>query len=283
MQTEILILILLFGGISYFVFTGIELFSKGWSSYENKVLQGAEQTLDAMYLTIPAQHITYLSLACFFFFSLLIFIVSGSWAGALIIGTLSLGFPILLLRKLKANRDKTFGIQLVPALSNMGNALKAGMSLNQSIDMIHSEMDGPIAQEFRLLSHELHFGENLSEALKNLEKRMPNQDLSLVVTAINISMDVGGNLSDIFDNIATTIRERQTLEAKVKSLTAQGKMQGTVMCMIPIGLLSILTTLYPEMMAPLYESNEGIFTLIFCAFMLVAGWFSIAKLTQIDF
>jgi tight adherence protein B len=123
----------------------------------------------------------------------------------------------------------------------------------------------------------------LSEALKNLEKRMPNQDLSLVVTAINISMDVGGNLSDIFDNIANTIRERQTLEAKVKSLTAQGKMQGTVMCMIPIGLLSILSTLYPEMMAPLYESNEGIFTLIFCAFMLVAGWFSIAKLTQIDF
>jgi tight adherence protein B len=283
MSTEILILILLFGGISYFVHTGIELFSNGWSSYENKMLDGAEQTLDSMYLTIPTQHITYLALTCFFILSITFYILSGSLVAAMLMGTAGLTLPMFLLKYLKKKRDKTFGLQLVPALSNMGNALKAGLSLTQAIDLIHSEMDGPISQEFKLLSHELHFGETLSSALNNLEKRMPNQDFSLVVTAIKISTEVGGNLSEIFSNIATTIRERQALEAKVKSLTAQGKMQGTVMCMIPIGLGTALTVLYPEMMSPLYETQIGIFTMIFCVMMLIAGWFSIAKLTEIDF
>jgi tight adherence protein B len=283
MEIEIIILILLFAGISYFVHTGLQLFSKGWSGYEEKVLQGAEKNLEAMYLTIPPQHLNYLSLACFFMVTIIFLLTSGSWAISLIFGAFALALPPLGIRYLKKRRDKLFGLQLVPGLNNMGNALKAGLSLSQAIDLIHHEMDNPIAQEFRVLSRELHFGESMGNALASLERRMPNQDLSLMITAINIASEVGGNLADIFENISTTIRERQTLEAKVRSLTAQGKMQGTVMCLIPIGLLTILTVLYPDMMSPLYETTMGYALLSFCAVMLITGWFFIVKVTQIEF
>ncbi|MBF0197531.1 MAG: type II secretion system F family protein [Planctomycetes bacterium] len=281
--TEAFILLLLFAAIAYICHTGFDLFSKGWSSYEEGYIQGAEKTLDAMYLTIPAQHLAYLSLTSFFIVTIFVSLLSGSWPFGLILGIVALLTPIFVLRGLKKRRDKLFGIQLVGGMSNMGNALKAGLSLPQAIDLIHQEMDNPIAQEFRLLSHELHFGTDMPTALGHLEERMPNPDLSLMITAINVSMEVGGNLSDIFENISDTIRERQTVEAKVKALTAQGKMQGTVMCMIPIGLCTALTVMYPDMMAPLYETTIGMILIGICIIMLICGWLLIAKLTKIDF
>jgi|SaaInlStandDraft_1057018.scaffolds.fasta_scaffold27659_4 tight adherence protein B len=283
METEIPILILLFGAIVYFAYVGFELFSKGWSSYENKVTGGTEETLESMYLTIPTQHIIYLCLASFCTIALFVSLLFGNGLAGLILGSGAFLLPWFGLRFLKAKRDRLFGEQLVPALGNMGNALRAGMSLPQAIELIHQEMDNPVAQEFRFLSHELKLGTDMPTALGNLERRMPNEDLSLMVTAVNISSDVGGNLSDIFENIAETIRDRQVLTAKVKSLTAQGKMQGVVMCMIPVGLGTVLTFFYPNMMAPLYETNTGMVVLGISFVMLVLGYASITKLTKVDF
>lgn len=283
MEKELPILILLFGAIVYFAYVGFELFSKGWSSYEEKVTGGTEETLESMYLTIPTQHIVYLCFASFCTIALFVSLLFGNgWAG-LILGSAAFLLPWFGLGFLKSRRDRLFGEQLVPALGNMGNALRAGMSLPQAIELVHQEMDNPVAQEFRFLSHELKLGTDMPTALGNLEARMPNPDLSLMVTAVNISSDVGGNLSDIFENIAETIRDRQVLTAKVKSLTAQGKMQGSVMCMIPVGLGTVLTFFYPDMMAPLYETTMGWAVLGISFVMLVLGFFSIIKLTKVDF
>jgi tight adherence protein B len=283
METELPILILLFGAIVYFAFIGFELFSKGWSSYENKVTGGTEATLESMYLTIPTQHIVYLCLASFCIIALFVSLLFGNgWAG-LILGSVAFILPWIGIRVLKSRRDRLFGVQLVPALGNMGNALKAGMSLNQAVELVHQEMDNPVAQEFRFLSYELKLGTDMPTALSHLEDRMPNPDLSLMVTAVNISSDVGGNLADIFENIAETIRDRQVLSAKVKSLTAQGKMQGIVMCMIPIGLLMVLTFIYPDMVAPMYETTAGLVTLGICLIKLTLGYVLITRLTKVDF
>ena len=282
-HVEGLILLLLFGGVCTFVFIGVKLFSVGWAGYEEGVTSVSERQLEAMYLTIPAQHVLYLSLGTAFGLFLTLFLLAGSWSFSVLMGLLGLGVPSVALSYLKRRRDRLFGEQLVPALGNMANALKAGLSLNQAIDLVHREMSNPIAQEFRLVSQELKFGERLPEALKHLEDRLPNADLPLVVTAINISTEVGGNLADIFGNIADTIRDRQTLERKVKSLTAQGKMQGFVMCGIPVGLAVILSLLYPDMMAPLYETVPGVLLMVVMFVMLSMGWYMIAKLTRIDF
>jgi tight adherence protein B len=280
---ELLILLLFFFGVCIFVNIGVKMFQVGWSGYEEKVTSGAEKQLEAMYLTMPAQHVFYLSLASAFMSFFITFVVLGSWSFSLVMGLLALSVPSLTLVSLKRRRDRHFGEQLVPALGNMGNALKAGLSLNQAMDLIHREMDNPIAQEFRLVAQELRFGENLVEALQHLEKRMPNPDLSLMVTAIHISTEVGGNLAEVFEHISETIRDRQTLEAKVKALTAQGKMQGFVMCGIPIGLGAILTAMHPDMMAPLYTTGAGMVLMVVIAIMLVMGWVMINKLTRIEF
>jgi len=280
---EILILFLLFAAIAYFVHTGIQLFSKGWSGYEQKYIQGAEQTLESMYLTIPAQNILYLSIAFFVLTSLFVSLFSGSWTFGLILGVIFFFIPFISIKLLKKRRDAAFAIQLVGGLGAMGNAIKAGLSLPQAIDVVHREMDNPIAQEFRLVAHEIHFGADIVDALGHLEERMPNPDLSLIVTAISVAREVGGNLSEIFGNISNTIRERQTLDKKVKAITAQGKMQGTALCCVPILLGGALTYMYPDMMAPMYETNIGILLIILCVIMLITGWFFIVKLTAIDF
>lgn len=280
---ELSILTLLFSAIAYFVYLGMTLFSKGWSGYESKYIQGAEQTLDAMYLTIPGQNILYLSLACFFLVTLFASLLSGVWLLGIVLGGLSFFIPVISIKVLKAKRDANFAVQLVGALGAMSNAIKAGMSLPQAIDVVHKEMDNPIAQEFRLVAHEVHFGADIVDALKHLEERMPNPDLALIVTAISVAREVGGNLSEIFENISETIRERQTINKKVKAITAQGKMQGTALCCVPILLGGVLTFMYPEMMQPMYETTPGILLLIGCGLMLITGWFFIAKLTRVDF
>jgi tight adherence protein B len=280
---EILILFILFSAIAYFVHTGIQLFSKGWSGYEEKYIKGAEQNLESMYLTIPAQNILYLSVASFLLVSLFVSLFSGSWTIGIMLGVASFFIPFIALKFLKKRRDSLFAIQLVGGLGAMANAIKAGLSLPQAIDVIHREMDNPIAQEFKVVAHEIHFGADIVDALKNLEERMPNPDLALIVTAISVAREVGGNLSEIFDNISNTIRERQTLDKKVKAITAQGKMQGTALCLVPIMLGGLLTYMYPEMMAPMYETTIGIMLLVMSALMLIVGWFFIVKLTTIDF
>ena len=293
---ELLILILFFGTIVYFVHTGIELFSKGWTSYEERMSAGkglatiegkvnfsTEKTLDAMFLTLPPQLLTYLSLASFFMVTLMVSLLLSNWSLGLFLGILALALPLVSLKVLKKRRDALFGIQLVSGLNNMGNALKAGLSLPQAIDLVATEMDNPIAQEFRLLSNELKLGTPLDEGLAHLEDRMPNPDLTLAVTAINISTEVGGNLSEVFENISGTIRERQVLAAKVKALTAQGKMQGTVMCMLPVGLVGILSSLFPDMMRPLFHTTAGMVVIVISIVMLTLGWLFMVKITQVDY
>ena len=247
------------------------------------MIKGAEKTLDSMYLTIPAQHLNVLSMGLFFFMALMGYLLTGNLWFTILGAALALPAPWVILSALKKRRHKRFGIQLATALSQMGNALKAGQSLQQAINLVHEEMPNPIAQEFRLLSHELHFGTDIVEALRNLSERMPGEDLTLMVTAVDISTEVGGNLAEVFDTLSNTIRDRQTLESKVSALTAQGRMQGIVLCSIPVGLCALLSLFFPGMMDPLFTTQIGWATLALCTIMIGAGWFTIQKMVKVDF
>ncbi len=281
-MAELIIYLLIFISISGFALVGVDMFSKGWVSYENKYVKDAEQSLDSMYLTMPPQIIFYLSLSSGVLFGLISFIITDKLFLSMPIALCALAIPQVILKMLKAKRKRDFGFQLIEALDAMGNAMRAGLSLAQSFEMINREMPNPISQEFRLVNHEMRFGARMEDALLNLQKRMPNQDLALITTAILIAQEVGGNLSEVFSNISATVRKRHAMEDKIKALTGQGKLQGIILCLLPFAIGGFLTVFYPDMMRPMFESVLGWVLIGLICVLISLGGFFISKIVSID-
>jgi tight adherence protein B len=270
------------GSAVLFVWIGYRLFSQGWQSYEERYVKGASRTLDAMYLTLPMQHLVYLSFASAGLVGCLVGLVFGSLAWGVITGVVGFGLPTLAVRTLKKRRDAKFREQLVDALVNISNSLRAGFSLHQAFDLVQREMPNPISQEFRLLNQELRFGASMEDALGHLHDRMPSEDLDLVVTAITISRDVGGNLTEVFDNIASTIRARHRLYGKIRALTAQGKWQAALICSLPVLLGIGINMVNPALMEPVYRTVWGWGLIALIVLLQVLGVVFIMKIVNID-
>ena len=268
--------------VALFVLVGIRLFATGWQSYEQSYLDGAERTLDAIYLTIPPQHVLYLSLVSFAVLSLLfMWLVKNTLVG-MAFGLVGLGLPKLILWRLKKARDWKFDRQLVQALANLGNSLKAGFSLPQALELLAREMPSPMHQEMGLVVREMQVGASFEDALKHLHERMPSQDLDLIISSILISRDVGGNLTEIFDNIAHTIRERHRIEGKVRALSSQGKLQGFIIMCLPPGIALALSYIAPNMIRPLYTTPIGWGMMALIGVLLACGMWMIYKIVAID-
>lgn len=280
--TELFILLLIFTSVILFVVVGISMFTGGWRSYEEKYVSGASHSLDSMFLTIPPQHLVYLSLLSGILCGFFVFALFGKILLGVIFAVPGLFIPRLIISSMKKKRDKKFVIQLVDALMSMSNSLKAGFSLTQAMALIEREMENPIAQEFRLVNTEVRLGVQLDEALHHLLERMRSQDLDLVVTSISISREIGGKLTEVFDNIADTIRERQKIEGKISALTAQGKAQAFIMCLLPVGLGFIISLINPGLMRPMYTTTPGIVMICIAAVMLGLGALVIRKIVAID-
>jgi len=269
-------------GTFLFTVVGLHMLMRMYRQYEKAYLEGTATTLDAMYVTMPAQNILYLGILCFIFVSFLMGVLSRSFLIGVLFGLPTFFVPRAVLYFLKTHRDELFNVQLVDALMNISNSLRAGFSLNQALDLVHREMPNPISQEFRLVCQELRLGLPMEEALENLYRRMPLPDVDLVVTAIAIVRDVGGNLTEVFDNIAHTIRERHRIEGKIRALTAQGKLQAIVVCLIPFVLGGAMYVVAPDLFAPMITTPLGWAMIAACLVLIVLGWLWIRKIVAID-
>jgi len=270
------------GAVALFMFVGIDLFTKRWKSYEESYVEGAGQTLDAMYLTIPPSHVWYLSFLSILLMTLLIFGVVGSLSAAIPCGILAFPLPKIIIHVLKKRRDKKFGMQFVDALASISNSLRAGFTMVQAFDLIQREMENPIKQEFRLMIMETRLGVPLDEALQHLARRMPSQDMDLFVTAVSILREVGGSLTEVFGNIAATIRERHRIEGKVDALTATGRIQGIMMVFLPIGFVIGINIISPNMLKKLYTHPVGLAVIGASVIMIAIGGLVIRKIVNIE-
>ncbi len=187
-----------------------------------------------------------------------------------------------LARWLDGRRRAKFDEQLPEALSTMSNALRAGFSIMQAFDTVAESGESPIADEFKILQQQLRLGMGFEESLESLSKRVGSEDLSLVTMAIAISRRTGGNVTEIFDKISDTIRGRQKIERKVRTLTAQGRMQGLIVSAMPIVLGGIMTAIKPDMMLPFLCSLPGVVAIAAMIALIVAGWLMIRKIIKID-
>lgn len=190
--------------------------------------------------------------------------------------------PSIFLKAKTRSRIKTLNEQLGDAIVLISNSLKAGYSFFQAVDAVSKEMSGPISEEFTQMQKEINLGTTTEQALENLANRVESDDLDMVVTAVLIQRQVGGNLSEILDNISTTIRDRVKIKGDIKAITAQGRMSGIIISVLPVGLGIVLYIINPEHISLLFKEQLGIAILVFSGIMELTGIFLINKIVKIE-
>lgn len=194
------------------------------------------------------------------------------------IGMLTPGFITLFLKK---RRVKQFDNLLPEVLSMATNGLRAGLSLGQVFEVIADEAPKPVSQEFSLIVKEQKLGKTLEDSLVNLARRMPTDDTIIFVNAVTTLRAVGGNLPEVFENLADTIRERKMLKQKIATMLAEGKTQAIMLLLLPVIMGWILSKLSPKEFSLLYTTPHGIAILIFMFFWGALGTYFMWKTIQI--
>lgn len=189
--------------------------------------------------------------------------------------------PKLVMRSLFEKRCNLIVDNLVDGLTIMSNGVKAGLSVPQSIERVVLNMKGPLAQEFNLLLNKTRLGMSLEEAMNEFADRIPRQNVQMLVMAINILKETGGNLAETFSTIVMTIRERQKVEKKIQAMTAQGLTQGIIITLVPFFLMVVFLVIDPGYIKPLFVSPLGWVALIMMLGLQVVGGVIMKKIVTI--
>ena len=269
-----------------FVVSSGEQLGLWWDARTRKYASWMAIEFDSMFQDVTVERaqgwISYAVVGAF----LMGLLAGGGVAGRIILG---LGFGLLgyflpraLVMYLRFKRLATIDDQLVDALLLMSNALKAGLSLQQAMELVVREMKPPISDEIGRVVKEIHLGMLTDDALRHLRQRVPLEDIRLAVDSILTLRETGGNLSETFEVISKTIVERKKVQGKIKTLTAQGMAQGVLICMMPPGLILLFSLMDENYMKPMFGTPIG-WAMLSVVFLLDAvGLYMMFKLVQVD-
>jgi tight adherence protein B len=193
--------------------------------------------------------------------------------------------PVFYLRRQQGRRLVKFDNQLADMLSLMVNGLRAGYSTMQAMEAVSRELPAPISDEFRRVVQEMQLGIPMDTSLANLTRRIPSKDLDLVVTAMSVQREVGGNLAEILDTISHTIRERVKVKGEIRVLTSQVMMSGRILAIMPIAVIVLMYFINRTYMMRFFNPETrmyGIPALIIGAFLIIIGYFTMMKIADIE-
>lgn len=217
--------------------------------------------------------------------ALLVFVIFALATRNLVTGLLALLLflvaDFVFVQRRITKRLNNFQRQLADCLSLVANSLRAGFSFLQTMEIISREMEPPMSTEFERVMRDTSLGKSLDEALHDMDERVGSADFSLVVTAVLIQQQVGGNLATILDTIRSTITERIRIRREVNTLTAQGKMSGIVLACIPVALALFFYITSPEYLTPLLTTDIGKIAIIGTVFLVIVGFIIIRKIVDI--
>jgi tight adherence protein B len=205
--------------------------------------------------------------------------------GGLIGVGVGLFLPYFYMRRQQGQRLIKFDSQLPDMLNLMVNGLRAGYSTMQAMEAVSKELPSPISDEFRRVVQEMQLGVAMEKSLDNLLRRIPSPDLDLLITAINVQREVGGNLAEILDTISFTIRERVRIKGEIRVLTTQTMYSGKMLSLMPVFVIIILYFLNREYMMEFFKPDAGIcgyIALGLSATLIISGYFVMQKISQIE-
>ncbi|MCL2485103.1 MAG: type II secretion system F family protein [Endomicrobia bacterium] len=182
-------------------------------------------------------------------------------------------------KELSALIDK----QVIEALSIIKNAVQSGQSLVNAVNTAAAELKEPIKSEFVSISERISLGESFDKALNDISEKSPSKEFRLMIDTIIISKDSGASLSGIFDRITDATVQRVTIQSKINALTAQGRMSGNIVSVIPFVVILMMYVIEPDMMSSLFTTTAGNILLLIVVVMVLTGSFVIRKMTEIDY
>jgi tight adherence protein B len=216
----------------------------------------------------------------------LMFVLVPSRPAAVVIG-LALGFvgfqvPAVLVRRRKRNRLNKLERQLEEALTMTANSLKAGFGLLQSLELAAQQLEHPISTELQRTLHDINIGSSTEDALLAFSERASSYDLDIVITAILIQRSVGGNLAEILDTVAHTMRERARIRGHIKAVTSQQRLTGYILGIMPVAVMGLLFLVASEYMTPLFTTLAGQVLLVGAGIMEFIGILLIRRILAIE-
>ena len=213
---------------------------------------------------------------------LLFYLLSNSVLLGIAGGIIGLFVPGVLVNRKKKKRSLAMTEQLPEALNIISSGLRAGFSFPQAVSIVVREMQPPLATELSKVLRENRIGKPMDQALNDFLERVENDDLELLITALLIQRQVGGNLAEVLDGISHTIRERVRIKGDIRSLTAEGRLSGIILSFLPIAVAGLFLLLQPDYIEPLFREPFGIFIIVAAVILQVIGMLIIRKIVDID-
>jgi tight adherence protein B len=254
---------------------------RAFEKYQERYVTKSMNDLSDMFLFVEPGQILLLNVAALVILAGLGFLVGGRFLCG-ILAAAGFFLPMGAVRFYRARRIARFDAQLTEALQQLSNALRAGLTFQQAMDQVGRESAPPLRQEFGLFIKEVKLGVPVEAALTNMARRVGSEDLELVATSTNIARQLGGNMAEMYETIAATIRERFRLEGKIASLTSQGKMQGWIVSSLPVAIGLFLAWYRPDLMEPMFERFYGYGLLSLVIVLELLAFVLIRKIVNID-
>ena len=218
--------------------------------------------------------------------AVVVFVISaGATLGlliAIVVGLTGFMFPAWWLTFRRSRRQAKINSQLAETLSLISNSLRSGFAFTQAVELAVRQIDPPMKEELSQFLHDTSLGSPTDEALQELAERTGSYDLEMMVSSILIQRTTGGNLSEVLDSVASTIRERERLQGEIRALTASQRFTGLVLSVYPIGLGLLLAALAPSVWKVLVTEEAGRILLGIAAVLQVMGIIIIRRILRLE-
>lgn len=253
-----------------------------WGCYRETFTEQARFNLADLFLFMDTRGLFRLNVVAIVLVPAVLWLATGNPLLAIAALVLVMVLPKKLYAWLRQRRIDKIQQQLPDGLMMVAGSMRAGLGFTPALESLARDVEPPLAQEFALVLREQRMGVKLDDALQHFNDRVPVQDVALFVSAVAISREVGGNLAESMASLADTLRRRLIMEGKVKSLTAQGRLQGIVMALMPVGLIGFLSFAYPQTMNAMYHTPTGWVVIGIAAVMEYLGYRMCRKIMSID-
>ena len=251
-------------------------------NYRATFTEQARTNLTEMFMFIDTSTLFSFNVGAVIVIPLFLWLLSGNAVLAIAAFALIVILPRKIYSWLRQRRLLKIQAQLPDGLMMIASSMRAGLGFGPAMESLTKDTEPPLSEEFSLVLREQRMGVKPDEALEHFAQRVPISDVTLFVSAVNISRDIGGNLAESLASLAETLRRRLMMEEKVRALTAQGKLQGLVMAMLPIGILAFLNFKYPETMHPMYHTWVGWGVMTQGVIMEFLGYRMCRKIMSVD-
>ncbi len=277
-----MILAVIFLSVVILIWTAVQFSLAGYQRYENRFTEQADDKLEALFLFLDARKLFVLNVLGLLIAPWVVYLLTGSGVYAVLALVAVLLAPRMIFWRLEKHRRARILDALPDVLAQVAGGMRAGATFIGATQVMVSETKGPISQEFGLLLREQKLGLTLDECLDNLAERVDLEEMDLVVTAVQIARELGGNLAEIFERLSDTLRRKLEMEAKIRALTAQGKLQGWVVGMLPFFIMGALQHMEPDAMRALFNSVLGWGFLAAIIVLTLMGAVAIKRIVSID-